>query len=113
MSARTVVTAGTGVAGIVALITGYAVLFFAALISTVVLLLGFICWHLFEPERTRAHVRYTSRANTRPRPASAWQIDDSPIAPPVLPTRTDISPRPGRRMVALLDELPPVKQAPQ
>jgi hypothetical protein len=104
MSARSVATAGTLIAGLVALITGFAWLFFGALIAAVLTLLGFIGWHLFEPERTRAHTRYTTRARTRPRPASRWQIDERPIAPPTLPTRPDIVARPGRRMVALLDE---------
>lgn len=85
---------------------------FVPLGGLVVSLFTFICWHVFGPERERAHTRYVSRRSTRPRPASAWAVDDSPIAPPVLPTRPDIVPRPGRRMVALLDD-DLAKQAPQ
>ena len=71
------------------------------------LLAGFIVWHVFEPQRTRAHTRYRARISSRPRPATEWAAEDTlPPLPAEPASRTDIEARPGRRMIALLDPDP-------
>ena len=76
---------------------------FACLGMACVSLVGFIVWHCTEQSRERAHVNYARRISTRPRAASEWADDDWPPEPD-RPVRDDIVPRPGRRMVALIDD---------
>lgn len=92
-----------------ATVAGYAWAVFAALGSAATAITGFAVWHLLSPARERAHLRYRQRVAARPKPASQWQHTE-PAPEPVTPVRDDLLAKPGRRMVALLDE--PVKQAP-
>lgn len=96
-------------------ITGYGWVVFVVLGSVCATVLGVALWHLFGPERERAHLRYRERVARRPKPASQWARLDPEPAPFVRPARDDIVPNKGRRMTALLpaDDQPAAKQAPE